>query len=303
MELSRQLTWSRQRAELYHYRTRDNVEVDLILENRRGQVVAIEVKASSTVKGEDFRGLRHLADRLGDDLLAGIVLSRASDPPVRPQIPRHARRRDPGGVPGRERMTTCASLVSGGVNRVEGRVVVLGEWSRSGRDTGWQRCGSSSGTNPTAGRTMAPARLMRTRLAMRTPRPTPVTRAGGAGGARRLRPRSTRRTAPEWTPCSGLMRSTRPTTGSGRSRAVPCQSPSTKRRAGSPVLPSTGRSLMSPTVPATEQRHPRPPTGRRTMPGSSMPMLIRCVRLDPHQRPIRLSSRRPWRGSRAQALR
>jgi predicted AAA+ superfamily ATPase len=74
MELSRQLTWSRQRAELYHYRTRDNVEVDLILENRRGQVVAIEVKASSTVKGEDFRGLRHLANRLGDDLLAGIVL-------------------------------------------------------------------------------------------------------------------------------------------------------------------------------------------------------------------------------------
>lgn len=74
MELSRQLTWSSQRAELYHYRTRDNVEVDLILENRRGQVVAIEVKASSTVKGEDFRGLRHLADRLGDDLLAGIVL-------------------------------------------------------------------------------------------------------------------------------------------------------------------------------------------------------------------------------------
>lgn len=74
MELSRQLTWSRQRAELYHYRTRDNVEVDLVLENRRGQVVAIEVKASSTVKGEDFRGLRHLADRLGDDLIAGIVL-------------------------------------------------------------------------------------------------------------------------------------------------------------------------------------------------------------------------------------
>jgi len=50
------------------------VEVDLVLENRRGQVIAIEVKASSTVKGEDFRGLRHLADRLGDDLLAGIVL-------------------------------------------------------------------------------------------------------------------------------------------------------------------------------------------------------------------------------------
>jgi predicted AAA+ superfamily ATPase len=74
MELARQLTWSEQRAELYHYRTKDQVEVDIVLENRRGQVVAIDVKAASTVKAEDFRGLRHLSDRLGDDLQVGIVL-------------------------------------------------------------------------------------------------------------------------------------------------------------------------------------------------------------------------------------
>jgi hypothetical protein len=74
MEIGRQLGWSRQRAELYHYRTRDQVEVDIALENRRGQVVAIDVKASSTVRADDFRGLRHLADRLGDDLVVGIVL-------------------------------------------------------------------------------------------------------------------------------------------------------------------------------------------------------------------------------------
>lgn len=73
MELARQLTWSEQRAELYHYRTKDQVEVDIVLENRRGQVVAIDVKAASTVKAEDFRGLRHLADRLGDDLQVGVV--------------------------------------------------------------------------------------------------------------------------------------------------------------------------------------------------------------------------------------
>ncbi len=36
MELSRQLTWSDQRAELYHYRTKDKVEVDAVLENRQG---------------------------------------------------------------------------------------------------------------------------------------------------------------------------------------------------------------------------------------------------------------------------
>lgn len=74
MELARQLTWSEEDVELYHYRTKDKVEVDAVLENSRRQVVGIEVKAAATVRAEDFRGLRHLADRLGDALLAGFVL-------------------------------------------------------------------------------------------------------------------------------------------------------------------------------------------------------------------------------------
>ncbi|WP_240617182.1 ATP-binding protein [Nocardioides speluncae] len=74
MELARQLTWSRHRADLFHYRTKDQVEVDIVIEDRRGRVVAIDVKAGSTVRAEDFRGLRHLADRLGDDLVVGLVL-------------------------------------------------------------------------------------------------------------------------------------------------------------------------------------------------------------------------------------
>lgn len=74
MELARQITWSDEQVELSHYRTRDQVEVDAVLENRRGQVVGVEVKASSTVRADDFRGLRHLEGRLGDDLVAGIVL-------------------------------------------------------------------------------------------------------------------------------------------------------------------------------------------------------------------------------------
>jgi predicted AAA+ superfamily ATPase len=74
MELARQATWSGERVELFHYRTKDKAEVDVVLENRRGQVVGIEVKASSTVRPDDFSGLRHLAARLGDDFLAGLVL-------------------------------------------------------------------------------------------------------------------------------------------------------------------------------------------------------------------------------------
>lgn len=74
MELARQLGWSAERAELFHYRTKDKVEVDAVLENRQGQVVGIEVKAGATVRAEDFRGLRHLAERLGDAFVAGLVL-------------------------------------------------------------------------------------------------------------------------------------------------------------------------------------------------------------------------------------
>jgi uncharacterized protein len=33
-----------------------------------------QVKASSTVRADDFRGLRYLADRLGADFIAGLVL-------------------------------------------------------------------------------------------------------------------------------------------------------------------------------------------------------------------------------------
>jgi hypothetical protein len=74
MELARQLTWSTERARLHHYRTKDRVEVDAILETPDGRVVAIEVKAGATVRSEDLAGLRHLAHRLGPRLVAGYVL-------------------------------------------------------------------------------------------------------------------------------------------------------------------------------------------------------------------------------------
>jgi len=74
MEIARQLTWANQSIDLAHYRTRDQVEVDIVLQNRRGQVVGIEVKSSATAADADFSGLRHLQARLGEDLLAGFVL-------------------------------------------------------------------------------------------------------------------------------------------------------------------------------------------------------------------------------------
>ncbi|MGH3646553.1 MAG: ATP-binding protein [Micromonosporaceae bacterium] len=73
-ELARQLTWARTSARLYHYRDRDQYEVDGVLEDNAGQVVGIEVKATETVRPDDFRGLRLLARRLGDRFRAGFVL-------------------------------------------------------------------------------------------------------------------------------------------------------------------------------------------------------------------------------------
>ncbi|MEU8109601.1 hypothetical protein AB0C18_38460 [Nonomuraea muscovyensis] len=50
------------------------IEVDGILERASGEVVGIEVKAAETVRADDFKGLRHLARRLGDRFFAGYVL-------------------------------------------------------------------------------------------------------------------------------------------------------------------------------------------------------------------------------------
>ena len=73
-EVARQLTWAEEPVQLFHYRDRDQVEVDMVLEHASGTVVGIEVKSAETVRAEDFRGLRHLANRLGDRFRAGIVL-------------------------------------------------------------------------------------------------------------------------------------------------------------------------------------------------------------------------------------
>ncbi|OXM49596.1 hypothetical protein CFP75_18610 [Amycolatopsis alba DSM 44262] len=73
-ELARQITWSQTMPRLYHYRDRDGYEVDAILEDNAGRVVAIEVKAAETVRADDFRSIRVLQRRLGDRLRAGFVL-------------------------------------------------------------------------------------------------------------------------------------------------------------------------------------------------------------------------------------
>lgn len=74
MELARQLTWSEERGRLYHYRTKDKLEVDAVIETPDGRVIGIEVKSGATVRTEDLAGLRNLTRLLGDRFVAGYVL-------------------------------------------------------------------------------------------------------------------------------------------------------------------------------------------------------------------------------------
>ncbi len=73
-ELTKQLGWSTARPALHHFRTHGGQEVDLVLEDPRGHVVGIEVKASATVTASDLAGLRALAEIAGKAFVQGIVL-------------------------------------------------------------------------------------------------------------------------------------------------------------------------------------------------------------------------------------
>ena len=73
-EVFKLITWSEKRLRISHFRTKEQDEVDLVLEDRRGRVIGIEVKASATVRPQDLRGLRKLQEAVGDQFVQGLVL-------------------------------------------------------------------------------------------------------------------------------------------------------------------------------------------------------------------------------------
>ena len=72
-ELRRQATWYVGPVEFFHYRDKDQIEVDIVMESG-SRVAGVEVKAGATVTGSDFRGLRRLKDACGERFAAGVVL-------------------------------------------------------------------------------------------------------------------------------------------------------------------------------------------------------------------------------------
>jgi len=72
-DLRRQASWHETPVRFYHFRDKDGVEVDIVLE-QAGKVTGVEVKAAATVTGKDFRGLKKLRETTGERFAAGVVM-------------------------------------------------------------------------------------------------------------------------------------------------------------------------------------------------------------------------------------
>lgn len=72
-QLIAQAGWTDPDLRFWHYRDKDQVEVDLVITRGR-QTWGVEVKAATTVTPADGQGLRRLADQCGKDFQGGVLL-------------------------------------------------------------------------------------------------------------------------------------------------------------------------------------------------------------------------------------
>ena len=73
-ELRRQASWHEESFAFFHYRDRDKMEVDVVIERGMQTVAGVEVKAGATVTSADLRGLRKLRAATGRRFAGGAVV-------------------------------------------------------------------------------------------------------------------------------------------------------------------------------------------------------------------------------------
>ncbi|MCF7732562.1 MAG: ATP-binding protein, partial [Akkermansiaceae bacterium] len=71
-QLVAQAGWTDPAIRFWHYRDKDQVEVDCVV-SRGSRIWGVEVKASQTVAAADTKGLSRLAEQSGNDFAGGIV--------------------------------------------------------------------------------------------------------------------------------------------------------------------------------------------------------------------------------------
>ncbi|MEJ1355061.1 MAG: ATP-binding protein [Candidatus Sedimenticola sp. (ex Thyasira tokunagai)] len=71
-ELRKHAGWHEQSLNFYHFRNKDGVEVDIVIE-QGSQIAGVEVKAAATVTAGDFKGLKKLKDATSGAFAGGVV--------------------------------------------------------------------------------------------------------------------------------------------------------------------------------------------------------------------------------------
>jgi predicted AAA+ superfamily ATPase len=74
LEVMKQASWSDAMPRLFHFRTPPGREVDIVLEDRAGRIVGVDVRSSASVEPDSFKGLQTLAEMAGEKFLRGVVL-------------------------------------------------------------------------------------------------------------------------------------------------------------------------------------------------------------------------------------
>jgi len=77
MELARLLPHTDTAPVMRHWRGAHGEEVDIVLEDRAGRVIAIEIKSGATIRRTDLRGLNKFRALAGERFVAGLVLCTA----------------------------------------------------------------------------------------------------------------------------------------------------------------------------------------------------------------------------------
>ena len=78
-EIIKHIASSHHDYQVMYYRDKEKVEVDFVLQNARGHLIGIEVKASATIKESHLLGLKKLAQYCGEDFQMGVMLYDGSE--------------------------------------------------------------------------------------------------------------------------------------------------------------------------------------------------------------------------------
>ena len=73
-EIMKQAALATTDLQMFHFRDRDGSEIDCVLETPDRRLVGIEIKLSMTVNEADFRHLRAMRDRQGDQFVCGALI-------------------------------------------------------------------------------------------------------------------------------------------------------------------------------------------------------------------------------------